>query len=61
MKTFTERRQALNALERFTPGMEVEEKELPVGFLILAWFCFVGIVVHILAFGWFFLWLTLKS
>lgn len=58
MKTFTERRRVVESLNRFVPGMEVEDSEVSVSVLVLAWFTFVGVIVHILAFGLFVLWLT---
>lgn len=58
MKTFTERRQIINALDRFRPGMEEEREEVGVDFLILVFLAVVGFGHLVVYFGLFLIWLT---
>lgn len=58
MKTFTERRQAINAMQRFRPGMEEEQKEIPADFLILVFLAVVGFSHLIVYLGLFIIWTT---
>lgn len=52
MNTFAEKRAALTEATKYKPGMEVDDKDIPVAYLILAWFACVGAIVHILALGY---------
>lgn len=59
MKTFAERRQALNALDRFRPGMEEEREEVGVDFLILVFLAVVGFCHLVVYLGWLIMWMML--
>lgn len=59
MKTFTERRRIINALDRFRPGMEEEPEEIRADFLILVFLAFVGFCHLVVYFGMFVMWMML--
>lgn len=59
MKSFTERRRIVNALDRFRPGMEEDREEIGADFLILVFLAFVGFGHLVVYFGMFVMWMTL--
>lgn len=58
MKSFTERRRIINALQSFRPGMEEEEEGVSAEFLILVFLAFVGFGHLVVYFGMWVLWMT---
>lgn len=59
MKSFTERRRIVNALDRFRPGMEEDREEIGADFLILVFLAFVGVGHLVVYFGMFVMWMML--
>lgn len=48
---FRERRKAIKALQDFRPGMEVEDKDIPLDVLLIAFFTIIGMMATIYAVG----------
>lgn len=57
MKTFSQRRRIVNALEQFRPGKEEPEPEISADFLILVFLAFVGFCHLVVYFGMFVIWM----
>jgi hypothetical protein len=55
---FEERRKAIQAIRDFRPGMEVEDNEIPIEVMAVAFLAFIGAVVVILGVGLFMIWIT---
>lgn len=55
---FTLKRRIIQALDRFTPGMETQEEDVPVSLIILCAFATLGLIHFMGYIAYFILWIT---
>ncbi len=48
---FSDHRKTIKALQDFRPGMEVEDKDIPLHVLLIAFFTIIGMMATIYGFG----------
>lgn len=55
---FTVKRRIIEALDRFTPGMETEEDDVPISLVVLCAFATLGFIHFLGYFEYLILWIT---